>query len=95
MTASLGGVYVIFVTLTLTDSEWERLLQLTPTFWPGFKVAYNMSRNELTRTLLMSGVTLLIGLSQDQQRDVVRPRMRMLRPASRSGNLPSLPGAPR
>ena len=83
------------VTLTVNDSEWERLLRLMPALWPTFRVDYNISRNELTRTLLMSGVTLLIGLSQDQQRDVVRPSMRMLRPASRSGNLPSLPGVPR
>ena len=85
---------MIFVTLTLNDNEWERLLRLMPALWPTFRVYYNISRNELTRTLLMSGLSLLTVLSEDRQRDVATPNMRVLQPPADTV-MPVLPGAPK
>jgi len=47
---------VIYVTLILSDNDWNKVLNAAAVFWPSQKIDTVMSRQESIRRLLLSGI---------------------------------------
>jgi hypothetical protein len=47
---------MLFVTLVLTSNEWQKIKSAAAEYWPGSPLDTQMSRQEASRRLLLSGI---------------------------------------
>jgi hypothetical protein len=84
---------MIFVTLTLNDSEWERVRNVAQTYWPSEQLARQLSKNEACRRLLMGGITSLQSTSENNQKAMASTYARPIQPPGDNRMMPQWPGA--
>ena len=58
---------MVFVTVILITSEWQRIAAAALALWPTVEIAHEISRNEVCRRLALCGVQQLLGASAAQR----------------------------
>ena len=71
---------MLYVTLTLTENEWQRINGAAQKCWPGVQLDRTLSRNECCRRLLLGGLDSLQAKSRDDQQQMVDSHARSLQP---------------
>ena len=50
---------MLYVTMILTSNEWQKVKSAAAEYWPGSPLDTQMSRQEASRRLLLSGIDQL------------------------------------
>jgi hypothetical protein len=78
---------VIYVTLILSDNDWNKVLNAAAVYWPSQKIDAVMRRQESIRRLLLSGIDQLRCASASERQNAVTSYARVLQPpGSRSAS---------
>jgi len=54
---------MVFVTVILITSEWQRIAAAALALWPTVEIDHEISRNEVCRRIALCGVQQLLGAS--------------------------------
>ena len=85
---------MLFVTLVLTSNEWGKIKSAAATYWPGAALDTQMSRQEASRRLLLSGIDQLRQAAQAERQAAVNSYAQDLQPPADTV-LPTLPVGPK
>ena len=85
---------MLFVTLVLTSNEWQKIKTAAATYWPGAALDTQMSRQEASRRLLLSGIDQLRATAQAERQAAVNSYAQDLQPPA-DVQMPSLPTGPK
>jgi hypothetical protein len=83
---------MLFVTLVLTSNEWQKIKSAAAEYWPGNPLDTQMSRQEASRRLLLSGIDQLREARANEQQ--VNSYAQSLQPPGDEHAI-RLPGDPR
>jgi len=83
---------MVFVTVILITSEWQRIAAAALALWPTVEIDHEISRNEVCRRLALCGVQQLLGASLRNANGPSRKLSGHLQPPA-DGMLPQLPVA--
>ena len=84
---------MLYVTLTLTENEWQRINGAAQRYWPGVQLDRTLSRNECCRRLLLGGLDSLQAKPRDDQQQMVDGHAYSLQPPGDNRMMPQLPGS--
>jgi hypothetical protein len=84
---------MLFVTLVLTSGEWTKIRDAAALYWPTTPLDTQMSRQEASRRLLLSGIDQLRASAQAEQQAAVNAYAQSLQPPADTV-LPTLPVGP-
>jgi hypothetical protein len=84
---------MLFVTLVLTSGEWTKIKDAAAQYWPTTPLDTQMSRQEASRRLLLSGIDQLRATAQAERRAAANSYAQDLQPPA-DDKLPALPVGP-
>jgi len=90
---SPGGRVMVFVTVILTTSEWQRIAATALALWPTVEIDRQVSRNEVCRRFALCGIQQLLGAPAAQRERAMEEVERPLQPPGDNHMMPQLPGS--
>lgn len=83
---------MVFVTVILTTSEWQRIAAAALALWPAVQIDQQISRNQVCRRFALCRIQQLLGAPAAQRERAIEEVERPLQPPA-DRMLPQLPGA--
>jgi hypothetical protein len=71
---------VLYITLILTSNEWQKIKAAAALYWPDAALDTQMSRQEASRRLLLSGIDQLRQAAQGERQVAVNAYAQSLQP---------------
>jgi len=85
---------MLFITMVLSSSEWDKIKSAAATYWPNATLDPQMSRQEASRRLLLSGIDQLRATAQAERQAALDANASDLQPRGDYAP-PQLPGDPK
>jgi hypothetical protein len=85
---------MLYVTMILTSNEWSKIKSAAAEYWPSNPLDTQMSRQEASRRLLLSGIDQLRQAAAVEREARVNSYAQSLQPSANE-NAVRLPGDPR